>query len=87
MEENLTPRGRKVQRNAKNRQVQREIELYRSAFWFRGMTLEQRKILITIMEGQVNRDTEIKTAIQNLDVELSKYSKKAKKESEESKDD
>ena len=79
--------GRRVQRNAKNRQAQREIELYGSAFWFRSMTLEQRKILIAIMEEQINRDSEIKTAIQNLDVELAKYSKKAKKESEESKDE
>ncbi len=75
----------KVNKNAKNRQAQREIFTDKDVFFTRKAIVELFKAVGSIMEKQMEEDASIKNALNNIKVALEKLGKKAKlnlKESE-----
>lgn len=75
----------KINKNAKNRQAQREIFTDKDVFFTRKAIVELFKAVGSIMEKQMEEDASIKNALNNIEVALEKLGKKAKlnlKESE-----
>ncbi len=75
----------KVNKNAKNRQAQREIFTDKDVFFTRKAIVELFKAVGSLMEKQMEEDASIKNALNNIEVALEKFGKKAKlnlKESE-----
>ena len=75
----------KVNKNAKNRQAQRDIFTDKDVFFTRKAIVELFKAVGSIMEKQMEEDANVKNALNNIEVALEKLGKKAKinlKESE-----